>query len=348
MLLTKIRLHQFRNFDEKECQINPFLTVIIGDNARGKTNILEGIYFSIVGSGFRESREEELLQWGKDTAIVETSWNDEDAGFLFQIHLQNHQKPTEKKFYVNKAKKTAPAYHQYLTKSVLFAPEHILIISGSPDIRRDYFNRLISQVDLQYKKKLTNYEHALRKRNKVLELHRDEVSLKEELKFWDEYLIEQSAYITQKRQEYIDYLNKNQEIDKRSFEINYLKNEFTKERLKESFELEKRIRKTTIGPQKDDFAIYLSEEGVSENVHHYGSRSEQRLAVFWLKLNEIKYFEETFTKKPILLLDDIFSELDTKNKKLVLDLVQKYQTVLTTTEKELLELADMPKSVINI
>lgn len=348
MLLTKISLHHFRNFDERENEINPFLTVIIGDNARGKTNILEGIYFSVVGSGFRESKEEELLQWGQDKSIVESHWNDEDAGFMFQIYLQNHERPTEKKFYVNKAKKTANQYHDYLTRVVLFAPEHILIVSGSPDIRRDYFDRLISQVDLQYKKKLTNYEHALRKRNKVLELYRDENSLKEELKFWNEYLEEQADHITKKRQEYVDYLNRNQKIDQRLFEINYLKNEFTKARLQESFELEKRIRKTIIGPQKDDFQIYLNEEGTTENVQHYGSRSEQRLAVFWLKLNEIKYFEEMFHKKPILLLDDIFSELDIKNKKLVLDLVQKYQTVLTTTEKELLDLADMPKSVINL
>ncbi len=348
MLLTKVRLHQFRNFNEESFIINPFLTVIIGDNARGKTNVLEGVYFSIIGSGFRESREEELLEWGHNNAIVETSWNEGDEVFLFQISLANHTHPVEKKFFVNKAKKNSSGYYEHMTKVVLFAPEHMLIISGAPDIRREYFNRVIAQSDLQYKRKLTNYEHALRKRNKVLEMYRDESNLKEELRFWNGYLEEQGLYITQKRQAYADYLNENKKIDHRSFEIKYLKNEFTIIRAHEKFELEKRIRKTQIGPQKDDFQISLEEEEVTENVHLYGSRSEQRLAVFWLKLNEIQYFEQLFKKKPVLLLDDIFSELDIKNKKLVLDLVQKYQTILTTTEKELLDLADMPKSVINI
>ena len=102
-----------------------------------------------------------------------------------------------------------------------------------------------------------------------------------------------------------------------------------------------------IGPQKDDFQISQKNESL-KNLHHYGSRSEQRLAVIWLKFNEIKYFEEMFESKPLLLLDDIFSELDVKNKKLVIDLVKKYQTIITTTEVELLELADVPKSIITL
>src|ERR1700694_4620275 len=102
MLLTKIRLHHFRNFAAQSFTINPFLTVIIGDNARGKTNILEGIYFSIVGSGFRESREEELLEWGYEKSVVETYWNEGDDVFDFQIYLHNHSESIEKKFAVNK------------------------------------------------------------------------------------------------------------------------------------------------------------------------------------------------------------------------------------------------------
>ena len=102
-----------------------------------------------------------------------------------------------------------------------------------------------------------------------------------------------------------------------------------------------------IGPQKDDFQINQKNES-AKNLHHFGSRSEQRLAIFWLKFNEIKYLEEKFKNRPLLLLDDVFSELDVKNKKLIIDLVKKYQTVVTTTEIELLELADVPKSIIKL
>ena len=102
-----------------------------------------------------------------------------------------------------------------------------------------------------------------------------------------------------------------------------------------------------IGPQKDDFQIAIKGE-TNTNIHHYGSRSEQRLAVFWLKMNEIVYYEDMFKKKPILLLDDIFSEFDQQNKKLILDLIKKYQTILTTTEEAVMGLIDIPKKIIRV
>jgi DNA replication and repair protein RecF len=356
MTLKSIRLNQFRNFEDSSFEINPLLTVIIGENARGKTNLLESIFFSINGIGFRESREEELILWGKDTALVESVFEEEKEELgaprgpkaIFDIFLHKRGEVVGKKFTVNKSQKTHKQYTEYQTKAILFAPEHIDIISGSPDKRREYFNRVISLFDYEYKRKLTNYEHALRKRNKVLEFHKNVETLKEELAFWNDYLEEQAKYITQKRQEYANYLNEHKEVQNRQFEIDYQKNLLTKELLEFHFDEERRWRKTTIGPQKDDFIISLIENGVKENVHLYGSRSEQRLGVFWLKLNELHFLEEFFKQKPILLLDDVFSELDVKNKKLVLDLVREYQTVITTTEDELLELPEVEKSVIHI
>ncbi len=113
------------------------------------------------------------------------------------------------------------------------------------------------------------------------------------------------------------------------------------------FEKERVIRKTMIGPQKDDFEITMFNGDISKNVHHYASRSEERLAVFWLKLNEVKFFE-MIGNKPILLLDDIFSELDLANKKIVLNLVEKYQTVATTTEEDLSREIKTKKTIIKL
>ena len=348
MILKRIHLNLFRNFPESTFEINDLLTIIIGENARGKTNLLEALFFSVNGIGFRESKEQELIWWEKDNAFVETVFEDKDSTISFQIFLQSRGGFVEKKFTVNKSKKTHKQYQEYQTRAVLFAPEHIDIISGSPDKRREYFNKTISLFDLEYKRKLTNYEHALRKRNKVLEFHKDIATLQEELIFWNEYLEEQAKYITAKRQEYVDYLNQHKKVHKRLFEIEYEKNVLTKELLEFGFDEERKWRKTQIGPQKDDFVISLIEDGVKENVHLYGSRSEQRLGVFWLKLNEIQYLETFFKQKPILLLDDVFSELDVKNKKLILDLVKSYQTVLTTTEDELLDFPKVENSVIRI
>ncbi len=347
MILTSIHVKQFRNFEDKNFAIHPFLTILLGENSQGKTNLLESVYFSMQGKGFREWREDELMTWEKNESSVETSWQEKDSKYLFNIFLAKKSTGIEKKFAVNKVQKSALQYKEFHTTAVLFAPEHIDIVTGSPDERRSYFNTILSICDREYKKRLQNYEHALRKRNKVLEFFRNEAALAEEIGFWNTYLEEQATYITQKREKYVEYLNLHNKVDHKIFKIEYLKNEFTKARLAEVFVEERRWRKTIIGPQKDDFAITI-EGSVSKNVHHFGSRSEQRLAVFWLKLNELLYFEETFKKRPILLLDDIFSELDIKNKALVLHLIKTYQTILTTTEVELLELSEMPQEIIKL
>lgn len=347
MVLEKIILHNFRNFDDSSYTFHPEVTVILGENAQGKTNLLEAVYMSINGEGFRESKEEELLRWGSDKSIIETLWDAKGAKQMFQIFLTFRGDKVEKKYYINKTHKNHQVYRDLQTKAVLFAPEHIEIIGGSPDIRRDYFNKLLSLGDKEYKKNLHNYEQALRRRNKVLEFYSDEQTLKKELRFWNDYLFEHAQYITRKREEYTAYLNKHKIVEKRQFEISYLKNEFTRERLEKVFDFEKRIRRTVIGPQKDDFELFEIDVQ-KKSIHHYGSRSEQRLGVFWLKLNEIRFFEETFKVRPILLLDDIFSELDAKNKRIVLDLLDRYQTLLTTTEADLVDVSPKPKTVITI
>lgn len=346
MILKQIHLYHFRNFEKTVFNFNPFFTLIIGENAKGKTNLLEGIYFLVNGVGFREEREAELVLLGKDKGWVE-GVSGQEANFHFRIVLEKKEMGVEKKFYLDKAKKNQFHYKSNLPKVVLFSPEQMEIITDSPASRRNYFDKFISQYDFTYKNHLINYDNALRKRNKILEKEEREEKLKEELKFWDEYLINQAKYLTKKREDYINFLNKHRQLNEKKFLIKYLKNELNQQRLKEVFEEERRFKKTLIGPQRDDFQIFLG-ENFEKNIHIYGSRSEQRLALFWLKINEINYWEEATTSKPIILLDDIFSELDFHHKKLVLDLVKKYQTIATTTEIEVLDLIEVPKTVIKL
>lgn len=336
-MIKKLFLRNFRNFEKKSFDFSPYLTIIVGKNSQGKTNLLEGIYFIVNGVGFREIFEEELLLFGKKEARVEAIMIENNESFSYQIKASSFNNRIEKRFFINKTEKKKTQYLNTVTKTVLFSPEQINIIIGSPSLRRDYFNKTISIFDLEYKNKLNNYEAALRKRNKVLELRLSAEKLKEELAFWDDYLIKQGEYLTKQRQSYVSFLNQNKELDSKSFSIEYLKNEITKEKLSENFNLEVRLKKTIIGPQKDDFQISIS----GKNIHHFGSRSEQRLSVFWLKLNEIRYFENEYQKKPIILLDDIFSELDRDNQKIIVNLVKEYQTVVTTTEMELANLINL-------
>lgn len=348
MLLDTLVLQHFRLFEQITYSFHPRLTIIIGENTHGKTSMLEGVYTILFGEGFRETKEEELIEWEQERCNLAASFvTAAEDRFEFQIMMRRNGDKVEKVYSVDKTKKTHYSYLQFQTRAVLFTPDNIEIITGSPSGRRHYFDKLLSAVDIEYKKKLSNYENAIRRRNKVLETFRNEIQLMEELQFWNQYLIENGNFVTAKREEYVKYLNNHKELDDKEFSIVYVKNEITQERLKERFDLEKRMRKTSIGPQKDDYELYLQSD-VSKNVQLYGSRSEQRLAMFWLKLNEIVAIEERIGKKPLLLLDDVFSELDTANKKRVMGLIDKYQTILTTTEEELLEMTDMDMTIIRL
>ncbi|KKP67259.1 MAG: replication and repair protein RecF protein [Candidatus Roizmanbacteria bacterium GW2011_GWA2_35_19] len=347
MILKKISLHNFRNFDKFNFELSPEATIIIGKNSKGKTNLLESIHFIITGTGFREEKEEELIGFHKNIMDINSVFADEKNLLSFQIILDKKNEKTKKTYFDNKTKRSPSNYKKELPGVVLFTPEQIDIIKGSPSQRRDYFNKIISFFDLEYKTRLNNYEQALRKRNKILEKNQRGIYVLEELDFWNRYLQNEAEYITYKRQEYIEYLNTNQKLDSKLFSIQYLKNEFTIGLAKQSLEKEIYIRRTIIGPQKDDFKIMMDDGENNKNIHFFGSRSEERLAVFWLKINELKYHEEK-RKSPILLLDDIFSELDMDNKNIVLSLIKKYQTVATTTENGIVNKIKSNKEVINL
>lgn len=324
------------------------MTLIVGENARGKTSLLEAVYTSVYGTGFRESREIELIQWNEEQGIVESVFREQGSETLFQIQLRKDADERVKKtFYVNKTVKSYFQYRKLQTQAVLFAPQHIEVITGSPSRRRVYVDTVLSAYDFEYRKRLRNYENALRKRNKVLEQYIGIQQLHEEISFWNNYLIEQAAYLTQKREEYTQYLNNNSKLRGKEFSIEYIKDEFTALRLTSVYHQELRMRRTVIGPQKDDFVLFLHDPS-KKNVSLYGSRSEQRMAIFWLKLQELELFEKASRMKPLLLLDDIFSELDQHNRELVMQMIGTYQTIATTTEEEVKHLTTMPEEIIRL
>lgn len=338
MYLKKIFLTNFRNFSQRDFRFSPGLTFVLGKNSQGKTNLLEGINLLLKGTGFRDSKEEELIKLGSTEASVEGELGIDGQNSTYRIDLIKKAIALEKNYYLDRTKKHRGVYLKEVISAVLFSPEQIEIIIGPPGIRRDYFDKFLSATDSYYKNKLNNYNQALRKRNKVLETIHDRNKLEEQLLFWNEYLEENANYIIQKREEYTTFLNKHKKVDSKIFSMIYKKNIFDSKKAKEYLSKEMRTRKTLIGPQRDVFQIFLADL----DVNLFGSRSEERLALFWLKLNELKYWENLTKKKPILLLDDIFSELDFDNQKLVLNLINDYQTVATSTNKSLLSLVKFP------
>ena len=341
MTLQTIIVQNFRNYEFSSFQISPSLTLIIGENSKGKTSLLEAIYAVLHGHGFRETREVELIRWEQQLATVTGQFRADAGPITYQIMLKRTGtvetgEKAEKAYFVDKTKQGSIKYSRDLTKAVLFTPDAIEILTGAPTRRRRYMDAVLAGSNPQYKKALTNYENALRKRNKLLETTRDKAALKEELFFWDGYLAEQAAILQSERKNFVFFCNNHPVLHDRLYKLEYLPNPLSVPLLQERFEKEILIKKTTIGPQKDDFAIHQSIADETKNVGIYGSRSEQRLALFWLKQNEIRFLEQAIGKKPILLLDDVFSELDEQNKERTLQLMDEYQTILTTTDESLI------------
>jgi DNA replication and repair protein RecF len=212
------------------------------------------------------------------------------------------------------------------TKAVLFTPTDMELITGSPGSRRRYLDFVISQFDHEYSRCLTSYEKGLRQRNRLLELIRENLAQRHQLFFWDRLIINNGDYITQARAKYLTGLNS------KKYEIIYDKSIVSETRLKQ-YELEEVAAGTTlVGPHRDDFVLLNETRDISK----FGSRGEQRMAMLWLKQGEIVALSENGL--PILLLDDIFSELDHKHREEVLQMIMTHQlaggqTIMTSAEE---------------
>lgn len=348
MTLKSINLTNFRNIDKKKFDFNEILTIIVGHNSIGKTNLLESIYAISKGSGFRESNGDELISLSENQSIINADFKSDAEQKMIRVVIDNSNGLLQKAYFINKLKKRLFEYVKLVPKVVIFSPALLYVIDGNPSDRRSFFDKIISTTDIEYKKRLTNYDTALRKRNKLLEKEKNITKLREELPFWDTYLVEQAKYIAEKRKKCVDFLNQHNKLDSKLFGIRYIQNEISLKRLEDTFEKQLLVKRTLIGPQRDEYEIDIDRGEGFKNVHHFGSRSEQRLALFWLLINEIKLIENYLHEKPIVLLDDIFSELDIDNKSLILKLITEYQTVVTTTEEEIEHLVHIPHSIIRL
>lgn len=339
-------MENFRSFQKKDIELDPRISILLGNNAVGKTNILESIYFICTGKGLKDDKQEELLYFDTNQARVKALFDDNGSETLRRIVLkiENHVK---KAYFVDRSKKLLQHYTTYTPPVVVFAPGRMNIIDGPASTRRNYIDKILSKIDIEYKKRLKNYTSAMRKRNKILEKATSQQKLREDLEFWDDYLIEQANYIYEKRNWFTDFVNSETHVDTHTFRLIYTKNFITKERLEDIFMKQFYQKRTLIGPHRDDFTIMMKKDS-DINVHTYGSRGEQRLALMWLLLQEIEIYTKEINQKPIILLDDIFSELDEANKKLISDVIHNYQTVITSTEVELAKWPQFEGKIIKI
>lgn len=226
--------------------------------------------------------------------------------------------------------------------SVVFRPEDLRLVEGSPSRRRDYINKPLSLVDQYYDQSLSKYHQALKRRNKLLSLIKDGQQKPSVLKYWDLALIKHGEKLQAVRKKFFQFINQHVEPPL-SMKIKYQPSLMTEERLDSHRSRAMRAGFTLIGPHKDDFQVLLDfastdskkQREQMEPVDVYGSRGQKRLAVLWLKIAELQFLETKTEKRPVLLLDDILSELDEDYRELVLQLLSKGQSIITTTHPEL-------------
>lgn len=338
MLLRQLSLQQFRTHTKASFSFGK-ITIIVGPNAIGKTNLIESIFFLATGKSFK-SQEGQFVQLGQNVArIAGTIAEDSEGedGERLEIVFANEQR-FQKKYLVNGISRRRVDFAGHVT-AVLFTPSDLELISGQPGTRRKFLDEVLEQVDRDYRLALTLYTKALRQRNALLDqVQQTGIRNPKLFAYWDELLITNGTLITQKREAFLNFVNERQK-DFFSFTVTYDKSVMSRERLDTYQHAEVGAGVTLVGPQRDDVIIETHHDSSDElvEVRSFASRGQQRLVTLELKLAQIAYLEELAKKKPLLLLDDIFSELDSGNIKRVLTLLKGHQTIITTTHKEFLE-----------
>lgn len=378
MKISTLTLENYRSYEsftldlshEKNC------TVIIGDNGLGKTNLLESIYLLSIGKSFRVSGKDALINWEKDYLRCKCSLSEENLETeleFFYSKTPRRQQQLKK----NKVKTSAINYVGNLL-TVLFQPEDLNILYLSPQLRRKYLDSVLSQTDKYYLLSLSNYKKIIKQRNSIIKKMKEAFfegknidSFKSSLEVWDLKLAEHGSHLIAKRIEFIRQINKSlsevyQSISQANekLEISY-HSKFVKQnpdllQIPDLAELEVAISAlypqllhdqlqkdiyqglSTLGPHRDDFEVKINGQLIGDSA----SRGEYRSILLALKMSEVDYIYNKTSKMPVLLLDDVFSELDPSRQNQLLKLVKSCQSIITTTD--LSNIDDLLKDEYNL
>lgn len=341
MVLKQIFLQNFRSYTKSEFKIGKNTTFIVGPITSGKTNLIEAIYLLSRGESFRTDKDENMVQFGENLARVKGTIDEGELEVVIANREFSGKGRVIKKYLVNGVAKKRTDFMGNMPV-VLFSPIDLQILIGSPSQRRVFMDHILSQTDNEYRLCLISYEKALRIRNAILHKIKERgVRSDKELEYWDELLIKNGQIISKKREDLIGYFNSSQK-EVFDFAVFYDKSVISKERLIQYNDAEIATGVTLIGPHRDDFFVSMFDDRLktTHDMRLFGSRGQQRLAILQLKLLEILLIENNLGH-PLLLLDDIFSELDSEHIKLVLDMALNQQTIITTTHKEFI-----PKEIL--
>ncbi len=343
MWISKINLINFRNYNKEEIKLEKNINIFYGENAQGKTNIIESIFMGSMGKSFRAKKDAEMIKLGQKNSIIEIFFEKEDRDGKIKIELSN-----KKNIYLNgiKLKKLSELLGNI--NVVIFTPDDINILKGGPQNRRRFLDIMISQMKPNYMYNLNLYQKTIEQRNNYLRQIREFNKSDEMLEIWDEKLVDYACKIYEYRKEFMKKINEkivniHSEItdNKEKIKIEYNSDCDSREKY---IELLKQRRKldiikgyTTKGIHRDDFKIFINERELGI----YGSQGQHRTSILSLKMAELDIIKEEIGEYPILLLDDFMSELDEKRRKHLLEKISNIQVIITCTDKIKLENKDV-------
>ena len=344
MILKKISIINFRNYTKCNIKFSNEINFFIGNNAQGKTNILESIYVLALTKSYRTNNDDILKKVGSDSYKIKGELKIGKYYKNLTVSIANN----DKKVFVNDTNIKKISDYVSNMNVILFSPEDVETIKGSPSLRRDLLNIEISQIDQQYIKNYNEYNKILKMRNDYLKLlYTNSIADIRYLDVLTENLIDRAVCIYEKRINFINKINSNITIiyknltNKDDLKIEYdtnvdifnKKNSEIKQILREKYKKNQNREVTSgmtlYGPHRDDFKFLIN----GNDIKNYGSQGQQKIAMISFKLSEIPIFEELTNTNPILLLDDIFSELDkTRRNKLIEYINNNIQVIITSND----------------
>lgn len=341
MIIKSLELSDYRNYESLLINFDKGTNILYGDNAQGKTNILEAIYMSATTKSHKLSKDKEIIRFGKQEAHIRTIIEKDDIETRVDMHLRSSK---SKGIAIDGAKIKKAAELMGLTKIVFFSPEDLSIIKNGPAERRRFIDIELCQLDNFYLYNLNNYNKIVNQRNNLLKNLFVNPELKDTLSIWDKQLISYGSKIIERRKQFVDQLNEiiasihsNLSGEKEKLRLIYEPNvdiESYASSLENSHDRDIKLKQTTIGPHRDDISFNVISESTNNieiDIRKYGSQGQQRTAALSLKLSEIELVKKITKDTPILLLDDVLSELDSNRQNFLLNSIGNIQTIITCT-----------------
>lgn len=356
MYIEKIKLINFRNYKELDIELCEGVNIFYGQNAQGKTNIIEAIHMASTGKSHRTQKDLELIKWNDEESKIKIDFIKEKEEKKIEVYLNKFLK---KQIKLNGVKLDRIGDLIGNLKTVIFSPDHMRIIKGGPVERRRFMDILLSQVRPGYYYNLVQYLRTLEQRNKLLIEVKANSSILKTIDVWNEQLAYFGTKLITARHDFLKILcemasdtHKKISNDKEDLKIRYNSNieyniNFEKEikenfiqALKKSIKIDLKRSITHKGPHRDDILFFINEKEVKK----YSSQGQQRTSLLSLKISELKYMKEETGEVPVLLLDDVFSELDMERQKYLVEFIKGIQAIITCTSVEYLKKLDIDRN----